>query len=208
MEAFLQSIRNNPTEIAYWQMIIAAVQAVLTLLTVSVSIGVAWFAVYLANKNQQKLLNQQAESLRTLLKLEVERNFKDLKLFQDDYENQKDDSAKINWIIQHLPKWLFYSWQGQQTSFLLPIAVKPEEIRLLSLAYTELERLTLYKERIEKNVKELDLQAPKVIEMKETIEDIFNNFGKLTNSVSEFCELDTKELVPANKLLNTKRTRS
>jgi hypothetical protein len=119
-----------------------------------------------ALEKQQKELEKQAGSVRLLLGLEIGQNLKDLSWLRDnlveilgedderryqggsalDEEDYRWLDARRRFISSHLPDWGHRFWHGQQSSYLLPVALDELEIRKVNYLHSELERLTKIKD--------------------------------------------------------------
>lgn len=109
---------------------------------------------------------EQIKSIRLLLGLEIQRNLDDLKWLRDNLEgilggedaryyrpgSNVDDADKFSWlearqrfITLYMPDWSHRVWHNQQSSYLLPTALDPKEVRDTNYIHAQFDRLTKIK---------------------------------------------------------------
>lgn len=115
-------------------------------------------------------LEQQFKSLRLLLSLEIRQNLIDLMWLRDSlieilgeedasYHKHKEgsieDATRYKWfearqrfIASYMPEWSHRIWYSQQSSHLLPLALREEEIRKINFIHLQLDRLTKIKDML------------------------------------------------------------
>jgi len=131
-----------------------------------------------AQGEKQKAFMDQKQSVRLLLKLEIERNLDDLKWLYDNlisilgegnerYYRAEDasieESEKYAWIEarQHfislyMPEWSHRFWYSQHSSHLLPLVLDQTEIRQIQFIHSQLDRLTKIKDMLAQRAQQDD----------------------------------------------------
>lgn len=119
---------------------------------------------YNRNKEAEHEREQkQIRSVRLLLGLEIKQNLDDLAfllnglkvkrgegddryVFKGDADQEKQKSElfieRQRFIAAHYPKWGHHFWQGQQTTYMLPIALETDEIVELNFFHSQFDALS------------------------------------------------------------------
>lgn len=134
------------------------------------------------HEEQQKIFEEQKNSIRLLLRLELERNHDDLNWLYSNLTNtlgegeeryikleevdvdDVDNAEKYKWvgtrcrfIALHMPDWSHRFWYGQQSSHLLPQALSQSEIKQINFIHSELDRLTKIKNMLAERAHQYDV---------------------------------------------------
>jgi hypothetical protein len=137
----LQPIINWVHENSSWLLVVAALgQAVATLVTIPVVIIAAnrgaRRAYHLNQRHELEKLNDQIGLLRFMLRLEIQQNLE----YLEKLSNRSD-----SWLLEVMPDLGQRFWYSQQMSYLLPRALRREEIDGVNRIYSKFELLSKIK---------------------------------------------------------------
>lgn len=137
----LQPIIHWIQENSSWLVVVAAWgQAVATLITIPAVIWAAnrgaRRAYQLNQRHELEKLNDQIGLLRFMLELEIQQNLE----YLEKLSNRSD-----SWLLEVMPDLSQRFWNSQQMSYLLPRALKREEINGVNRIYSKFELLSKIK---------------------------------------------------------------